>query len=148
MKKRSLLMIGAGVALGLAAPAAAKDIMVKMNTKGTGGVPYTFEPAFVKAAVGDKVHFVPSDPTHNAELIKTMVPPGVTPEKGAMGKEFVLTVSKPGLYGVECLPHFSMGMVGLVQAGPGPSPNLAAAKAAKLPPLAGKRMTPLLAQAK
>ena len=133
-------------AAALSQPAMAKDITVKMLTKGPSGA-YVFEPALVKADVGDKVHFVPSDPTHNGEVIPGMVPAGVTPAKGAMGKEFVLAVTKPGIYGVKCLPHLSMGMVGLVQAGKGPSANLAAAKAVKLPPLAAKRMNPLLAQA-
>jgi hypothetical protein len=41
-----------------------------------------------------------------------------------------------------------MGMVALVQVGKGPSANLAAAKAVKLAPLAAKRMTAMLAQAK
>ena len=141
-----------GIAAGLfavaalAQPAMAKDITVKMLTKGASGM-YVFEPALVKADVGDKVHFVPADPSHNGEIIAGMIPAGVTSAKGAMGKEFVLTVSKPGVYGVKCLPHMSMGMVGLVQAGKGPSANLAAAKAVKLPPLAAKRMNPLLAQA-
>ena len=130
---------------GVAQPATAKDIVVQMKTQGATGM-YAFEPALVKAAVGDKVHFVPADPSHNAEIIPGMIPAGVAPAKGAMGKEFVLTLSKPGIYGVKCLPHVSMGMVGLVEAGKGPSPNLAAAKAVKLPPLAAKRMTPLLAQ--
>lgn len=134
------------LAATLAQPAMAKDIIVKMKTQGAGGM-YVFEPALVKADVGDKVHFMPVDPSHNAEIIPGMIPAGVTPAKGAMGKEFILTVSKPGVYGVKCLPHVSMGMVGLVQAGKGPSGNLAAAKAVKLPPLAAKRMTPLLAQA-
>ena len=147
MTMRAFTLISAGLLLGVAAPAMAKDIQVKMNTKGAGGL-YVFEPAFVKASVGDKVHFVPSDATHNAQLINGMLPAGVAADKGPMGKEYVLTVSKPGVYGVECLPHYSMGMVGLVQAGPGPSPNLAAARAVKLAPLAAKRMTPLLAQAK
>jgi hypothetical protein len=52
------------------------------------------------------------------------------------------------VYGIKCLPHFSMGMVALVQVGNGPSANLAAAKAVKLSPLATKRMTAYLAQAK
>lgn len=148
MGKRLLVVAGFSLVAGLAQPALAKDIMVKMNTKGAGGVPYAFDPGFVRADVGDKVHFQPTDPTHNAQLIPAILPAGVAPAKGAMGKEFVLTVSKPGLYGVECLPHYSMGMVGLVQAGAGPSPNLAAAKAAKLPPLATKRLMPMLAMAK
>lgn len=148
MRYVALPMVAVGLLVaGLASPAVAKDIIVKMNTKGAGGA-YVFEPALVKAAVGDRVHYVPSDPTHNAQTIPGMLPAGVAPAKGPMGKEFVLTVAKPGVYGIECLPHISMGMVGLVQAGNGPSPNLAAAKAKKLPPLAAKRMTPLLAQAK
>ncbi len=138
--------IVAGMMIAFSAQsAAAKDIVVAMKMQGAGGM-YVFEPALVKAAVGDKIHFVPKDPTHNAETIPGMVPAGVAQTKGAMGKEFVLTVSKPGIYGVKCLPHVSMGMVGLVQAGKGPSANLAAAKAVKLPPLAAKRMTPLLAK--
>ena len=148
MRKLPVYVTGVALALiGLASPVLAKDISVQMKTQGTGGM-YVFNPMFVKAAVGDKVHFLPTDPSHNAELIPGMLPAGVAPSKGQIGKEFVVTVSKPGVYGISCLPHQSMGMVGLVQAGPGPSPNLAAAKAVKLPPLAAKRMTPLLAQAK
>ena len=148
MAKLFVVLASAGLIMaGLAQPALAKDINVQMMTKGPGGM-YVFAPAFVKAAVGDKVHFLPNDATHNAQLIAGMLPAGVAPAKGAIGKEFVLNVTKPGVYGVECLPHTSMGMVALVQAGAGPSPNLAAAKAVKLPPLAAKRMTPILAQAK
>ena len=141
-------VLGAGLMAGaLAQPVFAKDIMVSMLTKGASGL-YVFEPAFVKADVGDKVHFKPMDPSHNAETVAGMLPSGVAPLKGMVGKEMVLTVSKPGVYGVECLPHASMGMVALVQAGNGPSANLASAKAVRLPPLAAKRMTPLLAKAK
>lgn len=148
MRGIAVLVAGMASVMALgAAPAFAKDITVQMLSKGPGGM-YVFSPMFVKAAVGDKVHFVPSDPSHNAETIAGMLPAGVAPSKGAIGKEFTLTLTKPGVYGVACLPHQSMGMVGLVQAGNGPSPNLAAAKAVKLPPLAAKRMNPLLAQAK
>lgn len=139
-----------GLALGLglvAAPALAKDHVVQMKNSGKAGA-MVFEPAFIQAAPGDRIKFVPTDPSHNAETIANMLPEGVTPSVGAMNKEFVLTVSKPGVYGVKCKPHYSMGMVALVQVGKGPSPNLAAARAVKLPPLAAKRMTPLLAQAK
>lgn len=136
------LMLGA-----VAAPALAKDHVVQMKNSGKAGA-MVFEPAFVQAAPGDRVKFVPTDPSHNAETIATMLPDGVAPSAGAMNKEFVLTVSKPGVYGIKCKPHYSMGMVALVQVGKGPSANLAAARAAKLPPLAAKRMTPLLAQAK
>lgn len=135
------------IAITLATPAAAKDIVVKMKNQGAAGA-MVFEPAFVKAQPGDVVHFVPTDPSHNAETIPTMLPAGVTPSKGQMNKEFVLPVKVAGLYGVKCMPHYSMGMVALVQVGNGPSSNLAAARAVKLPPFAAKRMTPMLAQAK
>jgi pseudoazurin len=131
----------------LAAPAMAKDITVQMKNQGAAGM-MVFEPAFVQANVGDTVHFVPTDGGHNAEPITGMLPDGVNEPAGAMGKEYVLTLSKPGLYGIKCKPHYSMGMVSLVKAGKGASPNAAAANAVKLPPLATKRMAPMLAQAK
>lgn len=134
--------------LGLsAAPAMAKDIMVKMKNQGQGGI-MVFEPAYVSAAVGDRIHFLPTDPSHNAEPIPGMLPDGVTAPAGAINQEYVLTLAKPGFYGIRCKPHVAMGMVGLVKAGPGPAPNAAAASAVKLPPLAAKRMTPMLAAAK
>jgi pseudoazurin len=136
----------AAAALVIAAPAAAKEITVKMLNKGAEGA-MVFEPAFIKAAPGDTVKFIATNPGHNAQTIPGMLPAGEVEQKGAMGKDFILKVGKPGIYGIKCLPHFSMGMVAVVQAGNGPSPNLAAAKAVKLPPLATKRMTAYLAQA-
>ncbi len=141
--------IGAA-ALAVAAatsPAAAKDHIVQMKNMGAAGA-MVFEPALVRAKPGDRVRFVPTDPSHNAETIPTMLPAGVASTKGGMNKEFVLTVAKPGLYGIKCQPHYSMGMVGLVQVGNGPSPNIAQVKAVKLPPFAAKRMNVMLAQAK
>lgn len=144
-----LFLIGAcAAALTLAAaPASAKEIVVHMKNQGAAGA-MVFEPAFVKAQPGDTVRFLPSDPSHNAETIPTMLPAGVAPSKGQMNKEFVLPVKAPGLYGIKCMPHYSMGMVALVQVGNGPSANLSTARAVKLPPFAAKRMTPMLAQAK
>jgi pseudoazurin len=95
-----------------------------------------------------RVHFVPTNPGHNAEIIPGFVPDGVTEPAGVMGKEYVLTLLKPGLYGIKCKPHYSMGMVALVKVGAGAAPNAATAAAVKFPPLAAKRMTPMVAQAK
>ena len=133
----------------LAAPVAAKDITVQMKSQGAAGM-MVFEPSLVKANVGDRIHFVPTDPSHNAEPITGMLPDGVTAPPGAMNKEYILTLAKPGLYGIKCKPHYAMGMVALIKAGKGVAPNAAAATAAaaKLPPLAGKRMAPMLAEAK
>ena len=147
MLHRSALAIIGGLAMASAMPAAAKDITVHMKNKGADGA-MVFEPSFVKAAPGDVIHFQPTDPSHNAETISTMLPAGATPMKGAMNKEAVLTVSKPGLYGIKCMPHYSMGMVALVQVGKVSAADLAAAKAVKLPPFAAKRMTAALAKVK
>jgi pseudoazurin len=135
------------VAALAAAPVAAKEITVQMLNKGKEGA-MVFEPGFVKAAPGDTIKFVATNPGHNAQTIPGLLPAGEAEQKGAMGKDFVLKAGKPGVYGIKCLPHASMGMVALVQVGNGPSANLAAAKAVKLPPLATKRMAAYLAQAK
>ena len=87
---------------------------------------------------------VPTNPSHNAELIKDMMPSGVLPQAGGMNKEFILKITAPGLYGVKCRPHYAMGMVALIQVGAKPA-NLAAARAAVLPGLAAKRMAPMIA---
>lgn len=128
-------------------PAAAKDIVVQMKNQGAEGA-MVFEPSFIKAAPGDTIRFKPSDPSHNAETMANMLPAGATPVKGLMNKEMVLTVAKPGLYGIKCMPHYSMGMVALVQVGKVSAAELTAAKAVKLPPFAAKRMTAALAKVK
>jgi pseudoazurin len=78
-----------------------------------------------------------------------MMPAGATPFKATVNQAITVKFTKPGLYGVKCAPHLGLGMVALVQVG-NASPNLAQAKAeaAKLPPLAKKRMVPLVAAAK
>lgn len=128
-------------------PAAAKEILVQMKNQGADGS-MVFEPSFVKAAVGDTIRFKPTDPSHNAETMATMLPAGATAMKGTMNKEVTMTVTKPGLYGIKCMPHYSMGMVALVQAGKVTPADIAAAKAVKLPPLATKRMAAALAKVK
>ncbi|MFA6114066.1 MAG: pseudoazurin [Sphingomonas sp.] len=133
--------------VAIVAPAQAKEVIIHMKDQGAAGA-MVFEPAFVKVKPGDTVKFVPTSLTHNAETIPTMLPATVVSTKGAIGKEFILKASVPGVYGIKCQPHYSMGMVALVQVGDGPSTNLAAARAVKLAPFAARRMAPLLAQAK
>lgn len=130
-----------------AVPVSAKDIIVHMKNSGVGGA-MVFEPAFVKAAPGDTIYFKPTDVAHNAETLPTMLPTGATPMKGLMNKEFAMKVTKVGLYGIKCMPHYSMGMVALVQVGKVTPADIAAAKAVKLPPMAAKRMTAMLANVK
>ena len=140
-RNASLLVIG----LMLATPAFAAEHEVKMLNKGGDGQTMVFEPAFLKIAPGDTVRFVPTDKGHDAETIPGMLPEGAQPFKGKISQEVTVTFDKPGVYGYRCVPHFGMGMVGLIEVGDKPD-NLAAAEQAKMPPLAKKRMSALFAQ--
>lgn len=96
--------------------AAAEEVEVKMLTRGETGM-MVFEPALVRIQPGDTVRFVPSDPGHNAQSRPGMLPEGAAPFKGGIGKEFTVTFDDEGVYGYDCMPHYGMGMVGLVVVG-------------------------------
>jgi pseudoazurin len=130
--------------LGSTALASAADFEVDMLNKGPDGA-MVFEPPLTKVAVGDTVNFVAKDKGHDAETIPGMLPDGATPIKGQLSQDVSVTFTVPGVYGIKCLPHFSMGMVALGVVGDAPA-NLVAAKAAQVPPLAKKRLDPLFAQ--
>ncbi|GGB02651.1 pseudoazurin [Brucella endophytica] len=132
-----------GAAAIFAANAGAAEIEVKMLNKGAKGV-MVFEPDFIKAAPGDTIKFVPTDKGHNAEIIKGMLPDGAEAFKGKTNEEVTVTLTKEGLYGVKCLPHYGMGMVALIQVG-APT-NLDAAKAVKHPGKAKIHFEALLGQ--
>lgn len=127
----------------MAGGAFAEEHEVKMLNKGESGA-MVFEPAFVKAAPGDTIRFLPVDKGHNVESIKGMLPDGVERFKSKVNEEHVMTVTVPGLYGVKCSPHFSMGMVALIQVGEVPA-SFEAVKAVKLPKKADERIQTALA---
>lgn len=130
-------------ALLLSSAANAANIEVHLLNKGADGA-MVFEPAFVKAAVGDTITFISTDKGHNVEGIEGMLPEGVEEFKSDMGKDYVLTLTAEGLYGVKCTPHYTMGMVGLIQAG---APvNLDAAAAVTHKGKAKTRFEPLFAE--
>ena len=137
-------MVCAAVALITAAPAFAGEHTVQMLNRSPGGT-MIFSPSVVQARPGDTIRFVPTDPGHNAETIAGMIPAGATVQRGPMGREFVLRVTQAGVYGVKCAPHYSMGMVALIQVGPASS-NLAAVRTAgaRTPPIARRRFTEML----
>jgi len=82
--------IGIAVAPAPAAPApAGRIITVHMKDMGAEGA-MVFEPGFVKANVGDTIRFVPQNAMHNAETIASILPAGVAPSAGGMGKQFDL----------------------------------------------------------
>ena len=112
----SKLTITALAMMLLGGTAIAENFDVQMLNKGAKGA-MVFEPAFVRAAVGDTVTFVSPDKGHNAESIEGMLPEGVEPFKSEMSKDFTLTLTAEGVYGIKCTPHYAMGMVALIQVG-------------------------------
>jgi pseudoazurin len=139
----SKLTITAVAAMLLATTAFAETFEVQMLNKGAEGA-MVFEPAFIKAAVGDTVTFLSPDKGHNAESIEGMLPDGVEPFKSEMSKDFTLNLTSEGLYGIKCTPHYAMGMVALIQVG---APvNLDAAAAVVQKGKAKARFEPLFAQ--
>lgn len=138
------LSITAAVLALTAGTAHAAEHEVTMLNKGEAGT-MVFVPAYIRAEPGDTIRFVPTDKSHNVEAIKGMLPPGVEPFKSKVNEEYVLTVPEAGLYGVKCTPHFTMGMVALIQVGADPA-NRAEAEAVKLPGKAKERMAAAFAQ--
>ena len=138
------LLAGAVAAIALASPAAAADHVVKMLNKGKSGT-MVFEPALVKVAPGDTVTFIPTDKSHNVESIAGMIPGGAAAFKGKMNQPLKVSFSKSGLYGYKCLPHYGMGMVGVVVVG-NASSNLAAVQKVSHPGKAKQVFGGLLSQ--
>lgn len=139
----SKLTITTLAAVLLTTGALAETFEVKLLNKGTDGA-MVFEPAFVTAAIGDTITFISTDKGHNVEGIEGMLPDGFEPFKSKMGEDYSLIVTAEGLYGIKCTPHYSMGMVGLIQVG---APvNLDTAAAVELKGKAKTRFEPLFAQ--
>tara|TARA_B110000459_G_C16404552_1_gene400146 strand:+ start:244 stop:702 length:459 start_codon:yes stop_codon:yes gene_type:complete len=109
------LLIGLAT-LFFATSGMAETFEVKMMNKSTTGK-MVFEPAYLAIAPGDTVTFIPESKGHNAETIKGMIPAGVKPFKSKIGKEFSVTLTAQGLYGIKCMPHYNIGMVALIQVG-------------------------------
>lgn len=137
--------LGAAILAMTAAGATAAEHVINMLNKGADGAAMVFEPAYVKAAVGDTVKFVPVDKGHFAVALPGMWPEGVAEAKGKMNQEFTVTLEKDGIYGFKCTPHYAMGMVAMVQVGTGAVTD--EIKAIKLPGKAGERMAAILTQA-
>lgn len=125
------------------ASAGAAEFTVDMQNTGDKGS-MVFVPDLVRAAPGDTINFHPVDAGHNAETIKGMFPEGAEPFKSAPSKDFSVTLTVEGVYGIRCTPHYGLGMVMLVTVGK-PN-NLEAAEHAKNPPKAKKRFEPLFAE--
>ena len=96
--------------------ASAANHEVKMLNSGAEGF-MVFEPAVLKAAVGDTVTFKATDMAHNSASIDGMIPEGANPWNSAMSQDVTVTVNKEGVYVYQCTPHSMMAMVGVIQVG-------------------------------
>jgi pseudoazurin len=143
MDARKLLLAAAAFAFTLA-PAMAAEHEIKMLNKGDAGA-MVFEPALLHIAPGDTVTFIATDKSHNAETINGMLPDGAAPFKGKVNEEIVVTFDVPGVYGIKCLPHYAMGMIGLIVVGD-EAANLDEARAVKHPGKAKDRFNDVYAE--
>jgi pseudoazurin len=140
------LILGASLVVATGAiPAAAANVNVQLLNKGADGTAMVFEPSLVKIDVGDSVTFQPVDKGHDVQSIDGMIPAGATSFKGEINQPFTETFTVPGVYAVRCLPHYALGMVGVVVVG-GDLSNLDALKAAHNPKLPQQRFDTIFAE--
>ena len=145
-RNRSLTaVVAAALMLSFTGAAAAANFEVLKLNKGTDGKTMGFSPSFLHVEPGDTVTFVPVDKGHNAETILDMIPAAAATWKGKVNEQFTVTLTEPGLYGFMCMPHFNMGMVGLIQVGDDRS-NLTQLMDVRLPGKAQARMMELFAK--
>jgi pseudoazurin len=134
------------LSLALAQTASAAEVVVEMlNRDKATNTSNVYKPGLVKVAKGDTVKWIATNPGHNVAFVSGGVPAGVAPFTSGFTKEIKYKFDKPGLYLYKCTPHLGLGMVGLVLVANDKS-NLAAVKAAYVPPLAKKRLEPLFAE--
>ncbi|NOL49808.1 pseudoazurin [Pelistega europaea] len=110
MKKMMLT----GLAVMLSSTAFAANYEVKMLNHGADGG-MVFEPAFIKANVGDTVTFVPTNKGHWVQ--SKVVPEGAEKFLSKEDEQFELKLTHEGVYVYVCPPHRMMNMSGIIQVG-------------------------------
>jgi pseudoazurin len=113
------------------AGARAAEFTVNDLNMGSHGM-FQFDPNFVRIQPGDTVHFIAKDKGHDVRSIPGMLPDGAKSFQGEMNKDVTVTFTQAGVYGVECTPHYGMGMVALIVVGDSSS-NLVKAEAVTQP---------------
>ena len=76
-----------------------------------------FTPPILEIDPGDSVLFKMVDKGHNTASKRGMIPEGAEPWNGGIDEEVEITFTVEGTYGYICLPHYQMGMVGLILVG-------------------------------
>jgi pseudoazurin len=137
-------VIAFATAMAVALPSLGADYEVLMLNKDSQGRTMQFEPAFLRVEPGDTVTFIPADKGHNAETILDLIPGDAPTWKGKTNEAIKVSFTVPGLYAYKCMPHFPMGMVGLIQVGDDRS-NMQDIMAARVPARAVARLAELLA---
>lgn len=78
------------------------------------GAPVRFEPRLITARVGDTIRITPTASEHEAASIATMLPEGVDGFEAEPGEPISFVVSEAGIYGIQCVPHYAAGSVGVI----------------------------------
>lgn len=118
MSKRSHLvtLLLALFLIILSSQTIAAEHTVMMKNSGADGV-MVFEPAVLYVAVGDTIHFEPTDFAHSTESIEALKPAGSVSWKSQLSKTISVTIDKEGVYVYQCEPHLVMAMIGVIVAG-------------------------------
>lgn len=109
-----MLLRAAVIACLLPVSALAEVHEVRMLNR-NATAPMAFEPDYLVIQPGDTVRFLATDRGHNAATIASMTPDGGQKFIGKIDEEIAMTLQAPGLWGIKCSPHYTMGMVMLIQ---------------------------------
>jgi len=96
------LLLAAALALATT-PALAAEHVVRMLNVGKDGTRMAFEPALVRAAIGDTVVFKPENGGHATASV--IVPTGADSWEAPLNEEARITVNAPGVYLFKSRPH-------------------------------------------
>ena len=117
-------MVNIGVftlALMASMSVAAAEVAITAGPRNFDPVNPDLNISLVKAQPGDTIAWKNMS-THNTKSIA--VPDGAESWEGKLNENFHITVDKPGAYVYECVPHSSMGMVGVILVGDGKPANM------------------------
>ncbi|MBV1915516.1 MAG: hypothetical protein KUG72_09020 [Pseudomonadales bacterium] len=93
----------------------AAEYTIKLITANANGQMMLMEPGYLKVEKGDTVNFVPADATHNA--VSFSIPAGAESFATPMGEPTKVVFGRDGVYIYKCVPHSTLGMVGVIQVG-------------------------------
>ncbi|TVP52657.1 MAG: pseudoazurin [Halomonas sp.] len=114
---------------------------VEMLNRDDSG-PMPFAPGYLVIQPGDTVKFLATHAGHNAATIEGMIPEGGEAFIGNINQEIEVTFDQEGIWGIKCSPHYTMGMVMLIQVGD--TPASADDLPGDLPPAARQRFLDIL----